>query len=378
MIKPVTVSIVSFNTPYPPDFGGSMDVFYRIKALSEAGVSIFLHCFTYRDFKPRKELEKYCEKVFYYPRRKEWLFHFSTLPYIVSTRTSNDLAGNLKSTGAPVLFEGLHTCGILGHPDLKGIGKIVRMHNIEHRYYRGLSLASANPFRKLYYSLESHKLKLFEKIVEKADCIAAISPSEQQYFENQYKKTVLVPAFHPYQSVTSEKGKGTFFLYHGNLSVEENRMAAEFLCTEVFNGLDIPLVIAGKLPPGKKFTPGKKIRNIQLRINPDEKEMQELIREAQGCILPTFQDTGLKLKLLGSLFAGRFCIVNEKMVAGTGLQKACLVADRPSDLKILIKKTQDLYFTEGDIINREKLLLPSFSNKENGRILKNIIEKLQT
>ncbi|MCX6283192.1 MAG: mannosyltransferase, partial [Bacteroidetes bacterium] len=37
--------IVSFDIPYPPDYGGVIDVYYKIKTLSEAGVKIHLHCF---------------------------------------------------------------------------------------------------------------------------------------------------------------------------------------------------------------------------------------------------------------------------------------------------------------------------------------------
>ena len=31
------VNIVSFNIPYPPNYGGVIDVFFKIKALSKAG-----------------------------------------------------------------------------------------------------------------------------------------------------------------------------------------------------------------------------------------------------------------------------------------------------------------------------------------------------
>jgi hypothetical protein len=62
------LNIISFNVPYPPDYGGVIDVFNKIRWLSEIGVGIYLHVFTYN--RPAdKELEKYCEKVFYYKRK---------------------------------------------------------------------------------------------------------------------------------------------------------------------------------------------------------------------------------------------------------------------------------------------------------------------
>jgi hypothetical protein len=39
--------IISFNVPYPLIMAGVIDVFYRIKALHDAGVKIHLHCFQY-------------------------------------------------------------------------------------------------------------------------------------------------------------------------------------------------------------------------------------------------------------------------------------------------------------------------------------------
>jgi hypothetical protein len=39
--------IVSFDVPFPANYGGVIDVFYKIKYLHEQGVEIYLHCFDY-------------------------------------------------------------------------------------------------------------------------------------------------------------------------------------------------------------------------------------------------------------------------------------------------------------------------------------------
>ena len=38
------INIVSFNVPYPPNYGGIIDVYYKIKALREIGCEVVLHC----------------------------------------------------------------------------------------------------------------------------------------------------------------------------------------------------------------------------------------------------------------------------------------------------------------------------------------------
>ena len=102
------LNIVSFNVPYPPDFGGAIDVFYKLKALSEAGVQIYLHTYEYGRGRP-PELDKYCEKVYYYKRDRSFWKNLQLSPFIVTSRKNKELINNLIATGAPVIFEGIHT-----------------------------------------------------------------------------------------------------------------------------------------------------------------------------------------------------------------------------------------------------------------------------
>ena len=49
-----------------------------------------------------------------------------------------------------------------------------------------------------------------------------------------------------------------------------------------------------------------------LVANPSEMEMQDMIAKAQINILPSFNNTGIQIKLLNALFNGRHCLVNKK------------------------------------------------------------------
>src|SRR5690554_3261962 len=91
--------IVSFSIPWPPDYGGAMDVFYKIKALAQMGIKIHLHCFQY-DREPAPELEEFCTEVHYYSRQLGLVRQFSSLPYIVKTRINEEkTAGQVPAVG---------------------------------------------------------------------------------------------------------------------------------------------------------------------------------------------------------------------------------------------------------------------------------------
>jgi hypothetical protein len=115
-----------------------IDSFFRIKALHDIGVKVHLHCFGYgRD--PSPVLESICESVNYYKRDKGFLRQLSALPFIVNSRRSKELAGDLGQNDFPVLFDGLHTAFLIDNKSLSGRKKYVRLHNIEHNYYMSRS-----------------------------------------------------------------------------------------------------------------------------------------------------------------------------------------------------------------------------------------------
>jgi glycosyltransferase involved in cell wall biosynthesis len=352
--------IVSFNVPYPADYGGVIDVFYRIKALSEADVKIHLHCFQYG----REEatmLNNLCEEVTYYKRSLSVVHQLSMKPFIVKSRSSRELLRNLLKKEYPILFEGLHSCFFLDHPKLKERNKIVRCHNIEHHYYQSLAQGLKSVTLTSYFKLEAFKLKRFEQILHQANHIAAISEADENYFQQHYGRTFLMRPSHPASVVDIQPGKGDYLLYHGDLSTPENIESALFIVREIAPFVQQRFILAGKNPSAKLINEANRLKNIELKPNPSHHEMQELIRNAQVNLLPTFQATGFKLKLINALFAGRFCLVSPEMLAGTGLQACCEIASDPNDF---IGKIEFLFSKPflADELQKRTALLEKFSN----------------
>ncbi|HRS53209.1 MAG TPA: glycosyltransferase [Bacteroidales bacterium] len=361
--------VIAFDIPMPANYGGAIDIFYKLEALKEEGIKIHLHCFEY-DRKPSPKLNDLCETVNYYKRIISKKYLFKRRPYIVVTRASEELLSNLTYDNYPILFEGLHTCYYLSHDKLRKRRKIVRTHNIEHEYYSNLAKVEKNIFKKYYFLNEASKLRRYENVLEHASGIACISHHDKMYFHKRYKNVVTVSAFHPYNRVISNPGIGSYALYHGSLEVGENNQAALYLVNKVFNDIKIPLIIAGNKPSKELIEAVSTRSNIELRTKLSTEEIYSLIENAQVNILPTFQSTGIKLKLLAALYRGRHCLVNTPMVYKTELESLCTIADTPEEMKQKLFELMKEPFTIADIERRQDWLnTKGFSNKHNVRQL---------
>ena len=303
--------IVCLDVPYPADYGGVFDLFYKIKSLKDAGVHIHLHCFEYGRGRP-EELNKYCTSVTYYARKSFSKSFSFRLPFIVSSRSDSALLNNLLKDDYPVLLEGIHCTYFLYSGQLKNRKVLVRLHNVEHEYYRELSKTTGNFLKKFYFKLESSLLKKYENNVANKCMFITVSEKDKKTYQQKFaaKNINYLPVFLPFAHVTSETGLGNFCLYHGNLSVPENEKAALWLIKNVFNSLDVPLVIAGKNPSESLQTVINNNENFCIASNLSETEMGDLIRKAHVHILPSFNTTGVKIKLLNALFNGRYVVTN--------------------------------------------------------------------
>lgn len=365
--------IISFDIPFPADYGGVIDVLYKLKALHQCGVKVTLHCFEYGRSQA-EELKKYTEKVYYYERKKSRSLLFNTLPYIVLTRNSDLLKERLLLDDAPILMEGLHSTFLLNDPAFANRKIVVRTHNVEHDYYNNLAAVEKNIFKRYYFYNEAGKLAKYESVLKNASAVAAISPADTNHFSEINPKTQYITAFHPFEKVNVSTTDEGYFLYHGNLSVGENNEAAIYLTEKIFKGLPYKLIIAGNKPSADLQKAVEQTVNVELRLNCSPEEIFDLIAKAHCNILPTFQSTGIKLKLLAALFSGKHCIVNSPMVDNTGLEQLCLVANTVEEMRqavidIAAKKS----FAEEDIQARKKILETDFSNEAGAKRLMELL-----
>ncbi|MDP9230185.1 MAG: glycosyltransferase, partial [Bacteroidota bacterium] len=359
------------DVPYPADYGGAIDMFYRIVALYDEGIKIHLHYFSYNHHGNPNELNQYCESIHVYERKTGHKSFSFDLPYIVSSRINKELIERLNDDEHPVLLEGIHCSGILKYLNAEKRKIIVRLHNDENNYYQQLAIAELNLLKKLYFWNESRLLDKYQNELPRNNIYACISESDVKTFRDKYhlKQTIYLPAFVPYQQVNCLEGMGSFCLYHGNLSVSENEKAATWILQNVFSKINKPLVIAGKNPSKRLQKLVQLYDHTCLVADPSTQEMNDLVQKAHINLLPSFNTTGIKLKLLHAVFTGRHCVVNDAMVNGTGLEAACHVGINANALASIITQLHNQPFNEEEILLRKNLLKNNYNNSTNSRQL---------
>lgn len=370
---------MSFHYPYPPDYGGIIDVYYKIKALHESGVQVILHTFTDKPVKNHAELEKITTKIYVYQRKRAWFKWIEGKSYSVYSRFDKQLIKNLTKDNTPILLEGLQTTAILDLKALSNKKVYIRMHNIEWIYYRELARYERNFFRKAYQIRESFLLKNHEKnILHKAEKLLCISEREEVWYSTNYlnSKTSYIPPFHGFENTMNNRENNAnnekFALYHGNLSIAENEFIAGKL-VEISNDCNIPIILAGKNPSNILLSKVKAYPNAKIISNPEDKLLHKLMIDAHIQVIASAQGTGVKLKTIGALFTSKWIISNENGLPDAKSADYCTVENDFSRYAAKINELAELEYPESLLQQRLEYARNKYSNQINAQNLINAI-----
>lgn len=357
--------IVCLDAPSPPDYGGAIDMYYKIKSLAEIGKKISLHYFNYNPSRDAEGLATDCAEVYTYERKKIYQSLPILQPFIVQSRVNTSLIARLNADEYPILLEGLHCAGLI--PFVNRQERIVlRMHNEEVSYYHHLAKSEPGFLKRKYFEQESRLLNRFQQGMRKEVKLACLSETDMDIFRKSYafQNCHFIPCFIPWQAVSISAGKSDFCLYHGNMSVSENEEAALWLIKNVFSKLDVPFTIAGKGISKRLTSAAAAFHHIKLINQPKIAMINELVKAAHIHVLPSMNRTGVKLKLLNALLNGRFCITNENGVMGSRITTGLHIANDAKDWIDYIKQTMPKAFEQKEMQAREKVLA-LYNNREN-------------
>ncbi|WP_288072600.1 glycosyltransferase [Hydrotalea sp.] len=362
--------IIDFTVPYPVTHGGLFDLFYKLPALQQQDVQIHLHCFLYNNMQ-QDILKQFCNTVHYYPRLTGHQALSMQLPYIVSSRVNEDLLQALLQNDYPILMEGVHSTYLLKDKRFNARKKFVRIHNIEHLYYRDLANASHSYLKKMYYLRESRLLKKYEaSIVNEANAFWGVTHQDVNFFREQFHCTTIdyLPVYLPDTWVVKTlSAMGSYCLYQGDLSVSINEQAVLWLLKNVFSKIKIPFVIAGKNPSQLLQSKIYQYTHCCLVSNPTEKEMQDMIAKAHIHVIYAESDAGIKLKLLNALFNGRHCVANAVSIKGSELETLCHIASDADSFCQAIANLFNAPFRADCTVMRKAVLEKMFNNTKNAQ-----------
>ena len=363
--------IVFLDNPLPADYGGAIDMYFKAKALKKLGYSLTLHVFEYG--RQRQDSLNELGQVFYYKRKRSFSSFFSLMPFIVKTRQSKKLIIRLLKDSNPVLLEGIHSCFYLDVLKKEGKKVIVRTHNIEHNYYRSL-MNTASLIKRLYYCLEAIKLKSFEKKLKSADFLWTISHKDQSFFYELNNNAHLLPPCFDIDDQIIDAQTKPYVLFHGNLSVEENKQVALdilFACKKE----KFKVIIAGKNPDNKLKQELSLAPNISLIENPENNVLKKLISNARIQVLISPQATGAKLKLLIGLCGNGYVIANKNILSGTDLDPFCILLEKIEQINELIGKNIYKELNKSELIDRVNFLKSQYNVQQNLMPLLNLLNK---
>lgn len=368
--------IVSFDNPFPPKYGGVIEVFYKIKALHDIGYKIHLHCFVKAIPTDFFELQNLCETVYFYKNNYNPFYFLSKIPFSVICRNDKKLLINLQKIEAPILFEGLKTAYLSEDKSLRNRIKLLRLHNLEQDYYLGISKSENNQIKKFLYYLEAKKYQSYENKLKTFDHILALSKFEDNYMSEKFGNSSYIPVFHGNETIEITEGFGKYAFYHGDLRISDNRKVANYLI-EIFKEInDYKLVIASGSKENFIRKKIGKASNIKFVYLENFEKLKQLLKDAHINVILSFQKSGTKLKLVNSLYTSRFCIINENIMDDENVAELCVQITTKEELisKINFLKNQPFLGSE----SKKRVLENYLNDRVNAQKVSKILEDLKS
>ena len=151
----------------------------------------------------------------------------------------------------------------------------------------------------------------------------------------------------------------------------------DFILHEVAPRWKYKTVIAGKRPSDEMMHEASRLKHVKIIPNPSLVQMNELISNAQVCLLNASQPSGMKLKLINALCQGRHVVTSVSVVAGTHLESLCNLASGADEWVSLTDRLMKEDFTP-EMREKRKLLLSEIAdNNLNARKIVEFIENNQ-
>lgn len=326
----MNIIFITAEFPYPPNSGGRIYTWHRIKHLSETNDIFLFSLIEDSDMKHLNDeiVKKTFKSINIYKRKNKLKKAIKgyKYPFSVATRKIEDIRMDIGTLVDKVDIDLI----IIDHPQMLincnmdyDIPKILTQHNIEYKAFKSMYKNSNSIIKKIIFKREFILMKKFEEEYYKNDLINAytfISEEDRQYFEKKYKKENLhlIPPGIDFIEKKYIKEKNNAIVFTGKMDYEPNVQAMKWFCNNVFPQikLDIPdakLYIVGKNP--SKYI--NSLADESIIVTGAVNSVENYLKLANIVVIPLLSGGGVKIKLMEALQYRNIVVTTNIGIEGT-------------------------------------------------------------
>lgn len=363
----MNILMICHRIPWPLNEGGTIAIYNNLRGYAMEGHTVTLLALNAAKHRinlgeARSELDKYCRFASVNIQTdvrpfKAFLNLFTRKSYNVERFYNKDFELLVEKYLRENAYDLIQLEGTYAAPYTPVVMKhrnyarvVLRQHNVEHQIWQRLASSSSNYLTKWYLNLLARRLQRFEEAhLNQYDALIAITDDDAARFrEMGCRIPVHVAPAGIDTGLWSPSADGIHpgKLYHlGSLEWRPNRDAVEWLLDEVWplvleKNPDIELFIAGKGMP--ETLQNRKIRGVHMEGQVTD--AVEFVQDKGVCIVPLRSGSGIRVKILEAMSAGKPVI--STTVGAQGIRcrhgENILIADSAEDFaSTIIQLHQD-------------------------------------
>ncbi|QRF89065.1 hypothetical protein CLH39_01925 [Alcaligenes faecalis] len=327
------ILVVAPDFPYPPNHGGRVDIWERIKKLHAFGAQVDLVYTSYEDERAEHlaEVLRFVGQIIPVKRLKDVFYLFGLRPYQVASR-KNLMEVQLQQQYDYIILESEYVIDFALN-DTGSAKLALRVHNDEVSYYQALCNSSKSITKKMYYYLEAQLFKRNKKeYFKRVDFALYISPEEmEKNAARNYGQAYYYPPDLSFTNFKTTRPENQRVLFVGNLFTANNIDGLLWYIEHVHDKVaaqfpEYELVVAGN-------TKGKNIQHVlnkaRIIFYDSPANLDEIYAQAAVFINPMLSGAGVKLKTLNAVAEGLPVVSTTVGTEGTGLnhEQHCLIAN---------------------------------------------------
>jgi glycosyltransferase involved in cell wall biosynthesis len=342
-----TILYITEESPFPPYGGGRIRRCGILKALSLSGYSV--HAIVGNRYGVNLDFQKIGDVSFYdfdlTPRK--WLPVPRYFRIFNRNRRLMRLVGEtMKAHSIDIVFLDCYFIGqYISFFKRRGIPVIFGTENAQSQLNR--SRRAENIFKWIEIYINYCLQYIHERIYfNKADAVVVVSGNDLRYHGEfvDKGKLYIIPNFLDLSryTPTDKKGKDTYIIMTGSFNSFQNQHGLTWFLEEVWDGAlasKVKLIVAGyfsrELLERIKSKSGS-FENVE--AVGEVEDINRYISRARAAIVPLFQGSGSRVKILEAMALKTPVISTSRGVEGIDHEGSVIIADSPGDFKKEILK----------------------------------------